>query len=116
VLALAGGMLDFLPGGISEYLQRRERARNAQPATARPQAGRPTSPAARQRTGRKELSRLERQLAAVTEQEAELTSALAASASDYTRLIELGAQLRSVQADKAGLEERWLELAEELAD
>jgi ATP-binding cassette subfamily F protein uup len=116
VVALAGGQLDFLPGGISEYLQRRERARSAEPATARGGAGRAPSPAARQRAGRKELSRLERQLAAVTEQEAELTSALAASASDYTRLIELGAQLRSVQADKAGLEERWLELAEELAD
>jgi ATP-binding cassette subfamily F protein uup len=72
--------------------------------------------AARQRAGQKELTRLERQLAAVTEQEAKLTSALAASASDYAALIELGAQLRSVQADKASLEERWLELAEELAN
>ena len=35
VVALAGGQLDFLPGGISEYLERRERARSAPPATAR---------------------------------------------------------------------------------
>ena len=121
VVALTGGQLAYLPGGISEYLERREHGRNAapavvHPAAARPGAGRALSPAARQRTGQKELSRLERQLAAVTEQEAELTGALAASASDYAALIELGAQLRSVQADKAGLEERWLELAEELAD
>jgi ABC transport system ATP-binding/permease protein len=116
VVALTEGKLSYLPGGISEYLERREQARNAGPAVARQGAGRASSPAARQRTGQKELSRLERQLAAVTEQEAELTGALAASASDYAALIELGARLRSVQADKASLEERWLELAEELAD
>jgi len=116
VVALTGGKVAYLAGGIGEYLDRRERGRAAEPATARPGAGRAPSAAARQRTGQKELSRLERQLTAVTEQEAKLTGQLAASASDYAALIELGAQLRSVQADKASLEERWLELAEELAD
>jgi ATP-binding cassette subfamily F protein uup len=116
VVALTGGKVAYLAGGIGEYLDRRERERTAEPATARPGAGRAPSPAARQRTGQKELSRLERQLAAVTEQEAKLAGQLAASASDYAALIELGALLRSVQADKASLEERWLELAEELAD
>ncbi|HLQ54947.1 MAG TPA: ABC transporter ATP-binding protein, partial [Streptosporangiaceae bacterium] len=71
--------------------------------------------AARQRAGQKELGRLERQLAAATRQEAELTAALAASASDYAALIDLGAQLRAVQAEKDTIEERWLELAAELA-
>jgi ATP-binding cassette subfamily F protein uup len=73
------------------------------------------STAARQRAGQKELGRLERQLAAATRQEAELTAELAASASDYAALIDLGAQLRAVQAEKDTIEERWLELAEELA-
>jgi ATP-binding cassette subfamily F protein uup len=116
VVALTDGKVAYLAGGIGEYLDRRERERNAEPATARPGAGRAPSPAARQRTGQKELSRLERQLTAVAEQEAKLAGELAASASDYAALIELGAQLRSVQADKASLEERWLELAQELAD
>jgi ABC transport system ATP-binding/permease protein len=116
VVALTGGKVAYLAGGIGEYLDRRERERNAEPTTARPGAGRAPSAAARQRTGQKELSRLERQLSAVAEQEAKLAAELAASASDYAALIELGAQLRSVQADKASLEERWLELAEELAD
>ncbi len=116
VVALAGGKVAYLAGGIGEYLDRRERERNAEPAAARPGAGRAPSAAARQRTGQKELSRLERQLSAVAEQEAKLAAELAASASDYAALIEIGAQLRSVQADKARLEERWLELAEELAD
>jgi ATP-binding cassette subfamily F protein uup len=81
-------------------------------AASRPGGG--TSPAARQRAVQKELGRLERQLDRVSGQEAELTAALAEHASDYTKLIELGAQLRAVQDEKAALEERWLALAEEL--
>jgi len=114
VVALIGGKLAFLGGGIAEYLERREREQAASTA-GRGGPGRAPSPAARQRAGQKELSRLERQLGAISRQEAELTAALAASASDYAALIDLGAQLRAVQAEKAGLEERWLELAEELA-
>ena len=114
VVALIGGKLAFLGGGIAEYLERREREQAASTA-GRGGPGRAPSPAARQRAGQKELSRLERQLGTISRQEAELTAALAASASDYAALIDLGAQLRAVQAEKAGLEERWLELAEELA-
>jgi len=114
VVALFDGRLAYLPGGISEYLDRRERELGTAPAGRRP-AGRRPSPAARQRAGQKELGRLERQLAAATRQEAELTAALAASASDYAALIDLGGQLRAVQAEKDAIEERWLELAAELA-
>ena len=113
VLALSSGRLAFLPGGVPEYLELRAAERGAA-APAPAAAGRTASPANQQRAGRKELARLERQLAALTRREAELSSALAASASDYTTLIELGDQLKAVQADKAGLEEQWLELAEEL--
>ncbi len=115
VVALIDGRLAYLGGGIAEYLEVRARQRSAESAAGRPPPGRAPSQAARQRAGQKELSRLERQLAAVSRQEAELTASLAASASDYAALIDLGAQLRAVQAEKAGLEERWLELAEELA-
>jgi len=80
----------------------------ADQAAARGQA------AARQRAGQKELARLERQIARLTDAEARLSADLAEHASDYTRLIELGAQLREIQADRAGLEERWLEVAEQL--
>jgi ATP-binding cassette subfamily F protein uup len=67
------------------------------------------------RTAQKELARLERQLHKVSGQEAELTVALTENASDYAKLIELGAQLREVQDEKASLEDRWLTLAEELS-
>jgi ATP-binding cassette subfamily F protein uup len=115
VVALIEGKIAYLGGGIAEYLERRERERSAESAAGRHGQGRAPSPAARRRAGQKELGRLERQLAAVSAREAELTTALAASASDYQALIDLGAQLRATSAEKAGLEDRWLELAEELA-
>ncbi len=116
VVALLDEKLAYLPGGVTDYLDRRERQQQA--AAGRP-AARPAAPAvgsaARQRTAQKELARVERQLDRLSGQEAELTTALADNASDYTRLIELGAQLREVQDEKAGLEDRWLALAEELS-
>jgi ATP-binding cassette subfamily F protein uup len=120
VVALIGGQLPYLPGGVEEYLTTENRhperpGSGPGPARSRSAGTGVTSPAARQRAGQKELVRLERQLDRVSGQEAELTEALARNASDYTRLIELGAQLRAVQDEKAGLEERWLELAEQLS-
>jgi ATP-binding cassette subfamily F protein uup len=119
VVALIGGSLAYLPGGVEEYLDRIDRQRGTAPGPAAGQAapGPPgagqASPAARQRAARKELDRLERQLDRVSAHEAELTASLAEHASDYTKLIELGGQLRAVQEQKAGLEERWLAVAEE---
>jgi ATP-binding cassette subfamily F protein uup len=123
VIALIDGGLPALPGGVDEYLELRDRRRawrpdprRAQPAAAaRDQASVPPSAAARQRTGQKELARLERQLARLADTEAKLHAALAEHAADYERLIELGAQHRAVRAEKAELEERWLTLAEELS-
>jgi hypothetical protein len=78
---------------------------------SRPAAG----TAARQRAAQKELGRLERHLDRMCGQEAELTAELAEHASDYAKLIELGARLRAVQDEKASLEDRRLTLAEELS-
>jgi ABC transport system ATP-binding/permease protein len=113
VLALVGGKLAYLPGGVDEYLELRDRERESVPAASRTVAGRRT--AADARAGQKELSRLERQLGKVSDQEADLNAALASSAADYAALIELGARLRALHEEKAGLEERWLALAEELS-
>jgi ATP-binding cassette subfamily F protein uup len=70
--------------------------------------------AAQERAARKELQRLERQIARLSDREMDLTVQLAENASDYEKLTELGAELRAVQADKAGLEDRWLTVATEL--
>ncbi len=114
VLALVGGQLAYLPGGVDEYLELRDRERGAR--TAMPDAAAPpASSAARKRTGQKELVRLERQLGKLADQETRLNEELARSAADYAALIELGGQLRALHEEKASLEERWLTLAEELS-
>jgi ATP-binding cassette subfamily F protein uup len=114
VLALIDGKLLFVPGGVDEYL--RLRAATAQPGVApgAARSGAGDSAASRQRAGQKELARLERQITKLTDTEAQLSADLAANASDYTRLVELGAQLHAVQDERASLEERWLEVAEEI--
>jgi ATP-binding cassette subfamily F protein uup len=114
VVALLDGTLPYMPGGVEEYLDRidRQRGSTSRPAAA---AGSPASAPARQRAARKELDRLERQLDRVSGQEADLAAALVEHASDYAKLIELGAQLRAVQEQKAGLEDRWLTVAEEIS-
>ena len=135
VLALIGGQLAYLPGGVEEYL--RLRATSARDVTApdrRTPVGETAQPhppprsasgasaaepersaAARQRAGQKELARLERQIARLSATEAQLSTDLAAHASDYTTLVQLGARLRAVQEERAGLEERWLEVADEIS-
>jgi ABC transport system ATP-binding/permease protein len=115
VVALIDGGLAYLPGGVDEYLERRARELAAAPRATARSAAPAVGAAARQRAAQKELGRLERQLDKVSGLEAELTAALAEHASDYAKLIELGAQLRAVQDEKAGLEDRWLTLAEELS-
>ena len=132
VIALVDGKLAFLPGGVDEYLALRDQQRDGRPTAARPTAradqlaGSAAGPgdgsggaagaasAARQRAGQKELARLERQISRLTATESSLGGELAQSATDYARLIELGAQLKTVQEERAALEERWLILAEEL--
>ena len=121
VLAILDGQLAFLPGGVEEYLTLKERAatapsRQKPAAAAGPESTLPRqgpSSAARQRAGQKELTRLERQIDRLTDAEERLHAALAESATDYVRLIELGDELRAVQAERVELEERWLTVAEE---
>jgi ATP-binding cassette subfamily F protein uup len=114
VIALLGdGKLSYLGGGLEEYLARRaaqEEAASAPGSDAREGPG--LGAAGAQRAAKKEMQRLERQIDRLVAREEELTVELAASASDYEKLIELGAQLRAVQEEKASLEERWLVVAE----
>jgi ABC transport system ATP-binding/permease protein len=115
--AILGGRLRHLPGGIDEYLRLRSLAPSSQ---AQPAAGRPAPAAAdggfapgsaAQRAAKKELDRVDRQIARAGERAAKLHAELAANATDYERLTELGAELAAVEAEKADLEERWLEVA-----
>ena len=124
VVALLGdGKLSFLGGGVDEYLDRVRAARRApsprsaaagSPAAAPPSAGSADDgrlSVAEERSSRKELQRLERQLDRLTAREAGLSAELAANATDYEKLTVLGAELKAVQAEKSDLEERWLTVA-----
>jgi ATP-binding cassette subfamily F protein uup len=113
VMALLGdGRLSFLGGGVDEYLDRVRASRGASPV-AGPAERRPSS-AAEERVARKELQRLERQLERLSARETELNAELAANAADYEKLVALGADLRAVRSEKAGLEDRWLNVAADL--
>ena len=124
VVALLGdGKLSFLAGGVDEYLDRIRSARAGSSAPARAAAaaapggsasGPPQTSAAQERTARKELQRLERQLERLAARETDLTAQLAANATDYEKLTSLGAELKATQAEKAELEDRWLTVAAEL--
>jgi ATPase subunit of ABC transporter with duplicated ATPase domains len=110
VWALMGdGTIRMLTGGIEEYLERRRAA--AAPAPAELRAARPTGDT---RATKKELVRLERQVAKLETKESQLHTALAEHATDYTRVAELDAELRDVREQREQAEEAWLELSEQV--
>ncbi|MGB3437749.1 MAG: ABC-F family ATP-binding cassette domain-containing protein [Actinophytocola sp.] len=113
VVALLGdGLITDLPGGIDEYLARRDAALAAPTQKAPPAEDRPRSGATERRAAQKELARLERQLDKLSTREVELHEALAAAATDAERLLALDAELRTVLAEKSTVEQRWLDVAD----
>ncbi|TCP56376.1 ATP-binding cassette subfamily F protein uup [Tamaricihabitans halophyticus] len=126
VVALLGdGKITHLPGGIDEYLVRRDAALASNSQAPNSQApndsatgsreGPPASKssgAARQRAAQKELARLERKLDSLQDKETRLHTALAEAATDPNRLRELDEQLRGVLAEKDELEQQWLATAD----
>jgi ATP-binding cassette subfamily F protein uup len=64
-----------------------------------------------ERSARKAVARIEKQLERIAVQEAALTGELAAAASDYAALAKISEQLRVLAADKETLEVEWLEAA-----
>jgi ABC transport system ATP-binding/permease protein len=103
VALLGDGSLAALPGGVEEYLARRAAMGPASSADRRERKG-------DSRAARKELTRLERQLAQLERREARLHEELAAHATDFARVAELDAQLRTVVAERESAEHAWLEL------
>jgi ATPase subunit of ABC transporter with duplicated ATPase domains len=112
--AILDGRLRHLPGGVEEYLRIRAHAGLVtSPATT---ARRPSgfSGAAR-REAEKELAAIDRRLAKAADAIRAQHEALAAhDQSDYTGLAGLQARLGEREAEAAALEERWLELSEQL--
>jgi ABC transport system ATP-binding/permease protein len=111
VVALFGdGRITHLPGGIEEYLARRDSAATARSGSSYPAEA--PKEAAQLRTARKELARLERQLERLSGREAQLQQQIIQQAADPVAFRELDGELRVVLAAKNELETRWLEVAD----
>ncbi|XBB67434.1 ABC-F family ATP-binding cassette domain-containing protein [Nocardioides sp. WV_118_6] len=125
VWALLGdGQVSMLPRGVEEYLERRRQmlrldaapapapapAVAAVAAVATPPKARAGS--AEERAAKKTVARLDKVLERLSAQEAELTAALVAHATDPERLTTLGTELAALQEEKEAAELEWLEAAE----
>jgi ABC transport system ATP-binding/permease protein len=105
VSLLGDGSLAALPGGVEEYLARRAAAGTVASTDRRVRKG-------DSRAARKELTRLERQLAQLERRESKLHDDLITHATDFARVQELDAELRAVVAEREATEHAWLELTD----
>ncbi|MFJ8626948.1 ABC-F family ATP-binding cassette domain-containing protein [Kitasatospora sp. NPDC093550] len=110
----------MLPNGVDEYLERRARMA-AEAAAVAASAAAPAAETAATglsggdlRAAKKEMQKLERQIAKLDEKESKLHAQLAEHAADFSKVAELDAQLRVVREEKEELEMSWLELAEQV--
>jgi ABC transport system ATP-binding/permease protein len=110
--ALQGdGSCVLLPGGVEQYLQsRRDRPGENSRAKATLDAEPRGSAASRQ--ARKDLARLETQIARLDQRLAALHEQMEEAASDYQRLAELQREIELISANRFELERSWLEAAD----
>jgi ABC-type multidrug transport system ATPase subunit len=123
VALLGDGRVRDLPGGVEEYLALRSAALagGTRPVGAAVAATAATGPGARAavqvdaaaaRAARKEMSRLERRMSRLQEQEAQLHAAMTEQATEHEVVTALDGELRAVVAEREQVEEQWLEAAE----
>lgn len=109
--AIIDGHLRHLPGGVDEYL--RIVARRPAPARKPEPAGAATLSGAALRNTQKEIAALDRSIARLTERiNAKHVELAEHDQSDHVGITRLGGELRSLEAELAVTENRWLELSE----
>jgi ATP-binding cassette subfamily F protein uup len=112
------GTVRHLPRGVEQYLEQLaagttpRRTTAPAPETAPMEESAPLNDAVAIRAAKKDLNRIERQLAKLTEAEAKLHDQLAANASNYERLAELDTELRKLADERGELETAWFDAAE----
>ncbi|HET8929771.1 MAG TPA: ABC transporter C-terminal domain-containing protein, partial [Acidimicrobiales bacterium] len=121
--AIFEGRLRHLPGGVDEYLALRRTA-GASPSLPAPLAPADETAAERARPGlsggdrrslQKEVTSIERRIDKRTAAVHTLHQRMAShDHTDHAGMRRLDEQLRAVEAETAELEERWLELSEQL--
>jgi ABC transport system ATP-binding/permease protein len=121
VALLGDGRIRDLPGGVEQYLDLRRQsldaaARSATAAASRaasaPAAGAGGPSPAELREARKDMARIERQLARLSEREERIHAAMAQAATDHAAVLQLNGQLREVVDEREALELEWLAAAE----
>ncbi len=115
--AVLSGRLRHLPGGIDEYLRLRDHERSAgsgpAAASGAPGAATPALAGAELRAAQKELAAAERRIAKLTAQADAARTALADhDQGDYVGLAAKMQLIGELDAEIAGLEERWFELTD----
>jgi len=101
---MGDGTVAALPGGVDEYLAKRKRAA---PAAAPKSKGGGDS-----RAAKKELSKVEREIARLDTRQTKIEAEMADKAADFAAVAKLDQELRTLQEEKAALEDTWLELYE----
>ncbi|MGI8576884.1 MAG: ABC-F family ATP-binding cassette domain-containing protein [Nocardioidaceae bacterium] len=114
---LADGSLALLPGGVDDYLARRaaavgEEARRTTTKVATTPSRSAAADAALRRQAKKELARIDRQLARLNATIDSVHAAMTEHASDYPKLAGLDVELTELRAQREALEVSWLEAAE----
>ncbi|NLZ97691.1 MAG: ABC-F family ATP-binding cassette domain-containing protein, partial [Micrococcus sp.] len=121
--AILGGKLRHVPGGVDEYLrlaQQQGHSQGAQPMQAPSETEKKSKDAsalngAERRAAQKEVSAIERKLEKHGQLVDRVQQQLSAyDQSDYEGMQKLGAELRDIESEVDQLEERWLELSEQL--
>ena len=105
---LGDKVLRDLPRGVDQYLE--QRAASSTPSTDSASKEGSVSSAAQLRQLKKDLTRVERQVAKGKERLAQLKSELEAAAFSPDKLLELSAEIATVESDLVVREEEWLEI------
>jgi ATP-binding cassette subfamily F protein uup len=108
------GSLAALPGGVEQYLDERASRRQGSSTSGQPRESASGNAAAKSdpRAARKELTRLEREIARLDKRTVVLHTQLAEHATDYEKVATLSAELRTVESEKEAAETAWLELSD----
>jgi ATP-binding cassette subfamily F protein uup len=97
-----------LPRGVDQYLEQRAESLNSQSSsTTRQGSG---SSAAEQRQLKKDLARVEKQIAKGKERLKELLAEQEAQSANHQRLIEIASEIAAAESELAGREEEWLQV------
>ena len=107
---LGDGQLRDLPRGVDQYLEDRVRALKGGSS----QGQKKVSSAQTERLLKKDLARVEKQIEKAREKMVNLKGQQSEASSDANRLIEIAAEISSIESEIAQREEEWLEITLQL--